>query len=201
MGGAAAYDSTGSIGANNATSATSATKALGATGATGANSTIEATRTRGASGGAAEARGSQLLSIPRRGRERGRWLGEHGENAAAHYLKEAGYRVVERNWVCRDPDLRGELDLIACLRRTLVVCEVKTRSTDRLASPAEAVTRAKAIRLRRLGVRWLSGQRSRRAEDRLIERVTELRIDVIAIRTMPGPPYSVLTLDHLFGVA
>jgi putative endonuclease len=174
MGGAAAYDSTGSIGAKRASGA------------------IDALRTGG---------GGPVLPIPRRGRERGRWLGEHGENAAAHYLKEAGYRVVERNWVCRDPDLRGELDLIACLRRTLVVCEVKTRSTDRLASPAEAVTRAKAIRLRRLGVRWLSGQRSRRAENRLIERVTELRIDVIAIRTMPGPPYSVLTLDHLFGVA
>jgi putative endonuclease len=139
--------------------------------------------------------------MPQRGQNRGRWLGDYGEAAAAHYLKEAGYRVIERNWVCRDPDLRGELDLIACQRRTLVVCEDKTRSTDRLASPAEAVTRAKAVRLRRLGVRWLSGQRARRAENRQVQRVTELRIDVIAIRTMPGPPYSVLALDHLFGVA
>jgi len=131
----------------------------------------------------------------------GKWLGDYGEAAAAHYLKEAGYRLVDRNWVCRDPDLRGELDLIACLRRTLVVCEVKTRSTDRLASPAEAVTRAKAIRLRRLGVRWLSTHRSHWSENRLGRRITDLRIDVIAIRTMPVAPYSVLTLDHLLGVA
>ena len=129
------------------------------------------------------------------------WLGAHGEAAAAHYLKESGYQVIERNWECRDPDLRGELDLIASHRRTLVVCEVKTRSTDRLANPAEAVTRAKAARLRRLGVRWLSAQRDRRPGTRPTQRITELRIDVIAIRTMPVPPYSVLSLDHLFGVA
>lgn len=138
-----------------------------------------------------------------RGRDghRDRELGAFGEAAAARYLERVGYRIIERNWTCRDPDLRGELDLIGYLRRSLVVFEVKTRSTNRLAHPAEAVTRAKAIRLRRLAVRWLSDRRSRPGGRRLVRRMTELRIDVIAIRTKPGPPYEVLALDHLVGVA
>ena len=32
----------------------------------------------------------------------GHWLGRYGEEAAAHYLRGAGYQVIERNWVCRD---------------------------------------------------------------------------------------------------
>lgn len=132
---------------------------------------------------------------------RTRLLGAFGEAEAAKYLQRAGYRIIERNWVCHDPDLHGELDLITRLRRTLVVFEVKTRSTNRLAHPAEAVTRDKVIRLRRLAARWLTNHRSRPDGQRQIRQVKELRIDVIAIRTRPEPPFAILTLDHLVGVA
>lgn len=145
----------------------------------------------------------------------GHWLGRYGEEAAAHYLTGAGYQLLERNWVCRDPDLRGELDLIARYRRTLVACEVKTRASDRLAHPAQAVTPEKAARLRLLATRWLHDYQHRRyphrgptaprprASQLLPERGTQLqlRIDVIAIRTSPRPPYPLHSLDHLVGVA
>jgi putative endonuclease len=139
---------------------------------------------------------------------RGRRLGRHGEQVAAEYLAAAGYRLLDRNWVCRDPDLRGELDLIARIRDTLVVCEVKTRSGGRLAHPAQAVTLEKAVRLRRLASRWLrdhpdgsgpalDGPRRRAGACGPLR----VRIDVIAVRTGPRPPFPLLTLDHLVGVA
>jgi putative endonuclease len=129
----------------------------------------------------------------------GHWLGRYGEEAAAHYLLGAGYQLLDRNWVCRDPDLRGELDLVARYRRTVVACEVKTRAGDRLAHPVQAVTQEKAARLRLLAARWLREHQRGLSTPR--QRTALLRIDVIAIRTGPRPPYPLHSLDHLVGVA
>ncbi len=133
------------------------------------------------------------------GRQWGHWLGRYGEEAAAQYLLGAGYRLLDRNWVCRDPDLRGELDLVARYRRIVVACEVKTRAGDLLAHPAQAVTREKAARLRLLAARWL--REHQRGAPSSLQRAGQLRIDVIAIRTGPRPPYPLRSLDHLVGVA
>ncbi|HEY3869363.1 MAG TPA: YraN family protein [Actinocrinis sp.] len=175
------------------------------------------------------------LGEPDPGAERtwGHWLGRYGEQAAARYLVAAGYRLLDRNWVCRDPDLRGELDLVARYRRTVVACEVKTRAGDTLDNPAQAVTAQKAQRLRLLAVRWLAEQRagtgggfngafgpgrgtgpSHRRVQIPLSRSGDggdprdpsaggpgLRIDVIAVRTDPRPPFAVRSLDHLIGVA
>ncbi len=55
---------------------------------------------------------------------------------------------------------------------TLVVCEVKTRTTAAFGSPAEAVTRAKQDKLRLLARRWLAESDWRPAE---------VRFDVAAV--------------------
>lgn len=86
-----------------------------------------------------------------------RALGAHGENLAAGWYVERGYTVVDRNWRCRD----GELDLIVSRDRTIVFCEVKTRSSTAYGSPAEAVTPTKQARIRRLAVRWLAERGTR----------------------------------------
>jgi putative endonuclease len=78
-------------------------------------------------------------------------LGRAGEDRAAAWYSAAGYEVIERNWRSRN----GEIDLICARRNLLVFCEVKTRRTDRLGSPVEAVSRPKQIRLRRLAVAYL----------------------------------------------
>jgi putative endonuclease len=80
-----------------------------------------------------------------------RSLGAHGEGLAAQWYEARGYRVVVRNWRCRE----GELDLVLARGSVVVFCEVKTRRSNAYGSPAEAVTPAKQARLRRLAVRWL----------------------------------------------
>jgi putative endonuclease len=95
-------------------------------------------------------------------------LGAQGEAMAADWYEANGYEVVARNWRCRD----GEIDLIVRRARTIVFCEVKTRTTAAFGSPAEAVTRAKRERLRRLAAIWLE-------ESPL--RASGIRFDVAAI--------------------
>ena len=100
-------------------------------------------------------------------------LGAAGEERAAAWYVANGYTVVARNWRCRD----GELDLICARRRTLVFCEVKTRSSLAYGHPAEAVTATKQRRIRGLAARWL-------AEGRAPFPPGELRFDVAAV--LPG---------------
>ena len=69
-------------------------------------------------------------------------LGRRGEQLAAQYLEQAGFRILDRNWRCAE----GEIDIVAAERRVLVVCEVKTRSDTRYGSPLDAITRAKRNR-------------------------------------------------------
>jgi putative endonuclease len=59
--------------------------------------------------------------------------------------------VLERNWRCG----LGEIDLICARGRTLVVCEVKSRTQTVCGHPLEAVTLAKRRRLRRLAAAYL----------------------------------------------
>jgi putative endonuclease len=84
-----------------------------------------------------------------------------GEERAAAWYQAQGYQVLDRNWRCRE----GELDLVVARERTLVFCEVKTRSGVAFGVPAEAVSPAKQARIRRLAGRWLAerggGLRSR----------------------------------------
>ncbi|MGH9016960.1 MAG: YraN family protein [Acidimicrobiales bacterium] len=81
-------------------------------------------------------------------------LGCRGEDVAARWYATAGYRILDRNWRCPT----GELDLVALdpSGTTVVVCEVKSRSSTAFGHPGEAVTAAKQIRLRRLAGRWLA---------------------------------------------
>ena len=79
-------------------------------------------------------------------------LGRAGEDLAARLYEDEGYRLVARNFRCG----QGEIDIIASKGRTLVFCEVKTRSTDFFGDPLEAVKPSKQARLRRLAAVWLS---------------------------------------------
>ncbi|MBR7837882.1 YraN family protein [Actinospica durhamensis] len=144
-------------------------------------------------------------------------VGRRGEQVAADYLRQRGYRLLERNWRSPDREVPGELDLVLRHRGTLVICEVKARTGPCLPHPAEAVTAAKAARLRRLAAVWLRehpGHRPRvPAGARFVSGLfaapriaraahpAKVRIDVVAVRLTPREPFAVLGVDHLVGVA
>jgi putative endonuclease len=63
----------------------------------------------------------------------------------SRWYEQHGYLIVARNWRCK----RGELDVVAYKDRVLVVCEVKARASNAFGTPAEAVTPAKQLKVRR----------------------------------------------------
>lgn len=130
------------------------------------------TRTTRTARGTGSARGPRTEQLARR-----------GEDLAAQYLTEQGLVVLCRNWRCRE----GELDLVATDRDRLVVCEVKTRSGTAFGRPAEAVTRAKAARIRRLAAAWLAAHHTGWCE---------VRFDVVSVVwAAAGPAH----IEHLQG--
>lgn len=76
--------------------------------------------------------------------QRNRLLGQWGEELAARYLIEHGYRIVDANWRCRF----GEIDLIAKENGYLCFVEVKLRKNDRMAAAREFVDARKQRNLR-----------------------------------------------------
>lgn len=80
-----------------------------------------------------------------------RALGSRGEALAEAALREKGYRVVARNWRCRE----GEVDLVARDGADWVFVEVRTRRGEEGPSPEESLTRVKQRRLLRLAEAFL----------------------------------------------
>lgn len=92
--------------------------------------------------------------------------------------------VIDRNW--RGPS--GEIDLVLRDGNTLVICEVKTRTTVDQGHPLEAIDPAKAGRLRRLAAEWIEEKRAR-PED--------VRIDLVGV-LQPGQ--GAARVEHVQGV-
>jgi putative endonuclease len=111
-------------------------------------------------------------------------LGRYGEELVARYLREQGMEVVERNWRCE----HGEIDIVARDGPVLVVCEVKTRSGTAFGDPVEAVTVAKALRLRRLTRAYLRERGGHPGP---------VRVDVVGVLCEGGRPP---VLRHVRGV-
>ena len=66
-------------------------------------------------------------------------IGKLGEDIAVNYLKQKGYKILDRNFECR----QGELDIIALDKNEIVFIEVKTRTSNRYGYPSEAVNKVK----------------------------------------------------------
>ena len=111
-------------------------------------------------------------------------LGRYGEDVAARRLAALGMTVLDRNW--RGPS--GEIDLVLRDGNTLVICEVKTRTTVDRGHPLEAVDGKKARRLRRLAAEWIEVHHVR---------PTDVRIDLVGV-LQPGR--GAARIEHLRGI-
>ncbi len=99
--------------------------------------------------------------------------GALGEKIAGAFLENNGYRIVDRNYRCKE----GEVDIIACQGNTLVFVEVRTKSNRRFGSPEESITSAKSERMRGLAERYIQEHE---------HPATNWRIDMVAIEMEPG---------------
>ena len=92
-----------------------------------------------------------------------RHMGALGEESAARYLMEKGFRIV-----CRNRSSRwGEIDIAALDSKWIIFAEVKTRTGYSYGNPEESIDASKAGRIRKAAMLFLVeneswGQRSAR---------------------------------------
>lgn len=95
-------------------------------------------------------------------------IGKLGENLATKYLEQQGYKVIERNFECK----QGEIDIVAIDKNEIVFIEVKTRTNLKYGKPIDAVDKNKQKHLTKAVRYYLY---SRHLENEFV------RIDVIEV--------------------
>ena len=106
--------------------------------------------------------------------------GKRGEDLAAAYLSEEGYRILDRNYRC----IVGEIDIVAEEGETLVFAEVKSRRSFAYGAPQLAVSREKQKKMSKVALHYLAEkhQRHRTARFDVVAvnlQTTESRIELI----------------------
>ena len=99
-------------------------------------------------------------------------LGRRGEEVAFRFLKKKGYRIIEKNYVCK----MGEMDIIAREKDTFAFIEVNTRTSTEFGPPQLAVTEFKQRQLSKVALNFL---KEKNIED------MKARFDVVAILLAP----------------
>lgn len=115
-------------------------------------------------------------------------FGRASEARAEEFLRQKGYRILERN-------LRtslGELDLVAEDAGVLVFVEVKARATEAFGGAVLAVDRRKQAKLIRLASQYL-------AQRHLMER--PCRFDVVLVQGEVDAPLQIEHVENAFDVS
>lgn len=79
-------------------------------------------------------------------------FGREGEETAEKFLKEQGFKILERNYRCR----LGEIDLIVSKKEELFFIEVKSRHSFEDVSPEELISYAKQRHISRVAQHYVS---------------------------------------------
>ena len=114
-------------------------------------------------------------------------VGQIGETAAAAFLRKNGYRIICRNFKTKI----GELDIIAAKKNTLVIVEVKARTSLFAGEPFEAVDAKKRRKLRHLANGFLAFGGVGKLQDYF----EETRIDIISV--LMNPSGNIERIEHI----
>ena len=94
-------------------------------------------------------------------------LGNKGEEIAINFLKEKGFKILDKNWRYK----KSEIDIIISQKNILIFVEVKTRKSNYFSRPEEAITPKKIDLYQEAAEAYL--------EQHKLE--NEVRFDVISI--------------------
>jgi putative endonuclease len=94
-------------------------------------------------------------------------FGKLGEDIAAGYLERKGYKILVRNYTY----VRVEVDVVCEYNNEIIFVEVKTRTSDQMAYPEQAVGKAKQKNIRLAAENFL--------EENQI--TSSVRFDIIAV--------------------
>lgn len=98
-----------------------------------------------------------------------RSLGKFGEIIAQYYLLKIGCKILTSNYRCKI----GEIDIIACINKTIIFTEVKTRTTISFGYPEESVDYLKIQKIKKVASNFII---TNKLED------FDIRFDVISLK-------------------
>lgn len=91
--------------------------------------------------------------------------GKFGEDIAADFLHNKGYKILKRNF----SNKFGEIDIVAEHKNILIFVEVKTKRGEEFGTPEEMISKGKLNKIKMMGNLYMR------------DKVQPCRIDVVAI--------------------
>lgn len=81
-----------------------------------------------------------------------KYIGNKGEDIAVNFLKNKGYKLIQRNYRCR----WGEIDILAEKDEVIYIVEVRTRCGRAYGTPADSISSKKLKKLKFLTLYYLN---------------------------------------------
>ncbi|MBE7011571.1 MAG: YraN family protein [Ruminococcaceae bacterium] len=117
-------------------------------------------------------------------------VGNIGEEIAVKYFLKNKYKILERNYVAG----KGEIDIIARKKKTIIFVEVKTRQNENFGTPAEAVDYRKKKKIIETAEKYIYDNKPN----------TDFRFDVVEVYgVFTGDDFEFEKIEHIedaFGV-
>jgi len=110
--------------------------------------------------------------------------GKAGEKAAAQFLVQKGYEILDENWVFR----KSEVDIVALQSNTIIFIEVKTRSSIAFGMPEEFVSEAKQRQLELAAQAYIE----------IMDHKGEIRFDIVAVLLTKDNQFKINHIEDAF---